>query len=203
MSELRKQVEDAYSLRIPVLQEIVPQIQKDLEKVLKEQARIDRISVRSKALDRFVEKAFKVTKEGKLKYSDPLHQIQDQIGARIVVFYLDDVERISKLLLEWYTKIEEIVVEPASESEFGYVGRHFILTIPEEFNEGKSPKFFELQVKTIFQHAWGECAHDLIYKPPIPITVDQRKRVAYAAAQAWGADQIFHGLSGEILKANT
>jgi putative GTP pyrophosphokinase len=53
--------------------------------------RIDRISVRAKNVDRFVMKAQK-QENGKPKYDDPLNQIQDQIGARIVTFYTSDVE---------------------------------------------------------------------------------------------------------------
>jgi len=39
--------------------------------------------------------------DGKPKYEDPLNQIQDQVGARIVTFYASDVERI-RLEVEKY-----------------------------------------------------------------------------------------------------
>jgi ppGpp synthetase/RelA/SpoT-type nucleotidyltranferase len=60
------------------------------------------------------------------------------------------------------------------------------------------PTFFELQIKTLFQHAWGEADHDLIYKPSGALTSDQRRRVAFTAAQAWGADRIFEELAQEL-----
>src|SRR5690348_13614566 len=69
---------------------LVP-IAKELERYLREllegEAHIDRIVARAKSIPRFLAKAAKIDK-GVLKYSDPLHQIQDQIGARIVTFYL-------------------------------------------------------------------------------------------------------------------
>src|SRR6516162_9569039 len=54
--------------------------------------RIDRISARSKGVDRFLKKAGTTLVDGRLKYTEPLTQIQDQIGARIVLFYKSDVE---------------------------------------------------------------------------------------------------------------
>ena len=56
-----------------------------LKSVFEGYPRIDRISVRPKSVERFVGKAEKQT-EGRPKYTDPLNQIQDQIGARIVTF---------------------------------------------------------------------------------------------------------------------
>ena len=49
--------------------------------------RIDRIMVRAKSVERLVATAEKQI-EGERKYDDPLNQIQDQMGARMVAFYL-------------------------------------------------------------------------------------------------------------------
>lgn len=48
-------------------------------------ASIDRISARAKEPERFVEKAQRTDEEGRLKYEKPLTEIQDILGARIVV----------------------------------------------------------------------------------------------------------------------
>jgi ppGpp synthetase/RelA/SpoT-type nucleotidyltranferase len=61
------------------------------------------------------------------------------------------------------------------------------------------PKFFELQIKTLFQHAWAEANHDLAYKPLVPMSAHQRRLIAFTAAQAWGADQVFAQLVDEIV----
>ena len=34
----------------------------------------------------------------------------------------------------------------------------------------RTPRFFELQVKTLFQHAWSEASHDIAYKPDVPLS---------------------------------
>jgi len=63
-------------------------------------------------------------------------------------------------------------------------------------------KCFELQIKTLFQHAWAESEHDLAYKPVEDLPKDQRRRVAFVAAQAWGADHILHELVEELKGPN-
>ena len=68
--------------------------------------------------------------------------------------------------------------------------------VPEDLIDDKlareeSVEFFEQQIKTLFQHAWSEAEHDLGYKPSGELTTDQKRRLAFTATQAWGADQIF------------
>jgi ppGpp synthetase/RelA/SpoT-type nucleotidyltranferase len=57
-------------------------------------------------------------------------------------------------------------------------------------HEGFAPPWFELQIKTLFQHAWAESGHDLGCKSPTELTRDQQRMLAFTAAQAWGADKI-------------
>lgn len=162
--------------------------------------RIDRVSARAKDPERFLAKATKKV-DGKRKYRDPFSQIQDQVAARVTVFYLSDVEAVEATLRKYFNRIEEITVaeEP---KKFGYEGRHLILAIPEELFEAEEhpdvPDFFELQIKTLFQHAWSEAEHDLAYKPPTPLTDGQTREIAFTAAQAWGADQMFAKLFNEL-----
>ena len=175
-----------------------------LKGIVAGQPRIDRISVRPKSVARFLEKARK-EENGVPKYSDPLNQIQDQIGARIVTFYLSDVEALASTVEAYFGSVEILHVVPDSPREFGYEGKHYILFVPDDVkdsaaNEEDCPTFFELQIKTLFQHAWGEADHDLIYKPSGTLTTDQRRRVAFTAAQAWGADRIFEELAQELTK---
>lgn len=164
-----------------------------LEELLKDSKRIDRISVRAKSVSRFIGKCEKLNNDGTKKYSDPLTEIQDQIGARIVCFYRADVGRIEEEILKYLRPIEAKQISPESESEFGYFGKHFVLFLPDEVVNGEdSPVFFELQVKTLFQHAWSEAEHDLTYKPQRDLPPDINRKIAFTAAQAWGADQIFN-----------
>jgi len=162
--------------------------------------RIDRISARAKDPQRFLAKATK-EKDGKRKYDDPFSEIQDQVAARVTVFYLRDVEAVEAVVKRYFRGIEELSIKEEPKA-FGYEGRHLILAIPEELFEDEehpdAPEFFELQIKTLFQHAWSEAEHDLGYKPSAPLTEQQSREMAFTAAQAWGADQMFAKLFDEL-----
>ena len=170
-----------------------------LEELLDGVPRIDRISVRAKSPNSFLQKASKYVDELEHKYVEPLDEIQDQLGARVIVFYAQDVIEVKSIFERYLRPIEIKSKTPMREWEFGYFGQHLILLIPEEIWPGcarpqNSPAFFELQIKTLFQHAWSEASHDLVYKGrPIP-GPDVNRNLALASAQSWGADQIFSEL---------
>jgi putative GTP pyrophosphokinase len=196
-------LKETYTLRREnILVPLAARIEDHLKNLLGSFARVDRISARAKSVDRFLGKAAKL-ENGKPKYEDPLNQIQDQVGARIVTFYASDVERIRLEIEKYFKYIESQKIVPESEKEFGYEGRHFILFVPEDLiddtvSRDESVELFELQIKTLFQHAWSEAEHDLGYKPSVKLTSDQNRRLAFTAAQAWGADQIFDEMFRQI-----
>lgn len=164
--------------------------------------RVDRVAARAKSPDRFVGKALKQF-EGRLKYEYPFEQIQDLIGARIIVFYKQDVDTMCEVIERYFRHIENKDIVPDAANKFGYVGKHYILAIPEDLvaddaDRDRTPQFFELQIKTLFQHAWSEAEHDVGYKPADTITSHHQRQLAFTAAQAWGADHIFAQLHHEL-----
>lgn len=188
------QIYKQYKMHYDDLLLLAEELRNDLTEYLSSFQRIDRICVRVKSPERFSSKAIK-TINGKRKYTDPFKEIQDQIGARVITYYLSDVEKITKLVTEYYGSIEITEKRPDSFKEFGYFGKHFILFIPDEIRKvDPLPIFFELQIKTLFQHAWAECEHDLNYKSDSEIKFEDKQYIAYSSAQAWGADKIFDEL---------
>lgn len=188
----------------PLVKRLICHLQSNLAGI----ERIDRVSARAKGADRFMVKASKALEDGGAKYEHPFEQIQDLVGARIVVFYKQDVDLVAAIVERYYRRVERKDLVPESDAEFGYVGKHFILAVPQDVVEDdaerdKIPTFFELQVKTLFQHAWSEANHDLAYKPDEPLSSLQKRQVAFTAAQAWGADQIFGQLHTELNGAPT
>ncbi len=186
-----------------MLTPLARKLQAHIRELLAQMPRIDRVSARAKSPERFIGKAMKVTSAGARKYEHPFEQIQDLVGARVIVFYKQDVKAVSEMLNRYFRRIESKDLVPDSVDQFGYVGRHFIMAIPEDVvdddaDRAKTPEFFELQVKTLFQHAWSEAEHDLAYKPSEAPSPHQRRQIAFTAAQAWGADEIFEQLHTEL-----
>jgi ppGpp synthetase/RelA/SpoT-type nucleotidyltranferase len=196
-------LEKSYTDRFIHLQGIANLIEADLKRTLERLPHIDRISARPKSIKSFLNKAAKI-ENGRPKYSDPINDIQDQVGARIIVFYLEDVEAVTIEIEKYNQHIEKRNVVPDSEKEFGYFGKHFIFMLNKELkpmgvDEDELPAVFELQIKTLFQHAFSEGSHDLAYKPSTRLSKDQQRKVAFTAAQAWGGDKIFQELHDELL----
>lgn len=186
-----------------VLLPLAERLRQHLAMLFQDVPHVDRIAVRPKSVDRFVEKS--LVKQGDAgKYTDPLRQIQDQLGARIVVFYLSDVESVELEVRKYFRPIESQLVVPDGESEFGYFGKHMVLFIPSDVIQvvqgREAPQFFELQIKTLFQHAWSEANHDLGYKPTTALSVEEKRFIAFASAQSWGADRVFDRLYRSTLK---
>lgn len=185
------------------LQAVAEKLEGYVRDAVAEMKEVDRISARAKDPDRFAEKASRKNEDGSDKYERPLTEIQDQVGVRIVVFYKKTVAPVEERVLKYFRHIEAKDLVPESPWQFGYFGRHFVLALPEDVIPSDAdvkqvPRFFELQIKTLFQHAWSEANHDLGYKAPTELNDDQERRLAFTAAQAWGADLIFDELHTEI-----
>lgn len=195
--ELKK----SYQECVLVLNEIAIEIKNILLELLSDMPHIDMISTRVKDPERFLEKAKRINKESKKpKYNYPLEEIQDQIGARIVVYYKCDIEPVRKKVLSEFREVEDRKVEQPDPDRFAYEAHHFICFIPHDIYCKYEPSidFFELQISTLFQHAWAQAEHDLGYKSQCELEYDDRKRIALAAAQAWGADIIFDELWNKL-----
>lgn len=170
--------------------------------------RVDRVSTRAKSIDRFLEKAAKTDGGGGLKYAYPFSEIQDLIGARVIVHYLEDVEQVKEELSKWLRSIEQKDLQPQDDRSFSYFGHHSIFRIPDECrpvcDEASDINFFELQIKTLFQHAWSEAEHDLEYKQFNGVlTPEQRRLTGFAASLAWGADKAFQDIISSAGAAKT
>lgn len=199
ISELRKsylQVKDS-------LDQIAIQVEGNLYEVFEGVAHIDRITSRVKTLDSFLNKALKSLTDGSLKYTVPFKEIQDFIGARIVVYFKSDVPVVSEKVKEYFKTIEKQHLIPDDVRKFGYEGTHLVCSIPsfmypETEQRMLLPDFFEVQIKTLYQHAWSQANHGLGYKPGTPLSFDDERRLAFLSAQSWGADTMLM----DLLKGN-
>lgn len=184
-----------FSARHPLLESIAEKLEAETKEVLIGMPRIDRISFRAKGIDSFIKKVAKRT--GDATYSSPLSEVEDQVAGRVLVFFYPDVVDIQMRLKEKFTAIESIRKQPMKDDEFGYESHHLVCQIPPHvlpegwLSRADVPKTFEMQVRTLFMHAWAEPQHDLAYKAAADLPKEIRRELAWVAASAWGADKAF------------
>ncbi len=111
--------------------------------------------------------------EGKLYKNGDLYQkldeLTDLLGARVICYFGDDVDKIGALVEQAF----DINRERSSDKRaligadtFGYLSLHYICRLPadEGYSAELCDKYFEIQIRTILQHAWAAINHDLGYK---------------------------------------
>ncbi|WP_370248359.1 DUF429 domain-containing protein [Nocardioides sp.] len=128
-----------------------------------DEAGINYLSVtgRAKSVTSFAEKAGR-TRDGEPLYPDPLHDIGDQIGVRVITYVRGDVDRVAALLASdlVVTDDRDLGRETAGEGRFGYASRHLQVRVDDTTAQ--------VQVRTVLQHAWAEFEHDIRYKGAVP-----------------------------------
>jgi predicted RNase H-like nuclease/ppGpp synthetase/RelA/SpoT-type nucleotidyltranferase len=128
-----------------------------------DEAGINYLSVggRAKSIASFAEKASR-TRDGRPLYPDPLRDIGDLLGVRVITFVAGDVEIVADLLAEQLVVRDDrdLGELTASEGRFGYASRH--LQVEVDGHE------VQVQLRTVLQHAWAEFEHDIRYKGSVP-----------------------------------
>lgn len=102
------------------------------------------------------------------KYSS-LADITDILGARIIVFFSDEIDNIAKIVedifdIDWENSVDKrAIIKPDA---FGYLSLHYICSLPmdSEYPDNICGKKFEIQIRTTLQHTWAVINHDLGYK---------------------------------------
>ncbi|MEN8671834.1 DUF429 domain-containing protein [Nocardioides sp.] len=166
-----------------------------------DEAGINYLSVtgRTKGVASFAEKAARML-AGVPAYSDPLTQITDQLGVRVITYVEDDVDAVADLLGEQVIVQDDrdMGQETADEGRFGYASRHLMIAL--DAARESHPDFAHLsgraaqvQVRTVLQHAWAEFEHDIRYKGTVPAAHAREfdRRFALAAGLLELADREF------------
>lgn len=132
-------------------------------------------------------------------------EVTDIVGARIVAYYTDDINLISDVVEREFV-IDEInsadKADSLEDNKFGYLSRHFVVSLPDsrtklsEYALFQGMKF-ELQVRTILQHAWAEIEHDIGYKAEVEVPRKIRRRLFRLAGLLELADTEFTAIRKE------
>lgn len=182
-----------YAERKPLLDALAANLEQELRRHFDGRSHVDRIAFRAKERDSFASKV--AERRVDPAYREPLIEVEDQVAGRILVYFVSDVEPAREHAERLFTPVEADERRPAQYNEFDYESFHTIYIIPVHlkphgWNERDDlPRTFELQIRTLFQHAYAEPQHDLAYKPDTPPSDEVRRELAWVAASSWGADQ--------------
>lgn len=202
------QIEERYNARMAVLSQLAMMLANRTSQSLRDIPHVDRIAFRVKSVESFATKARRLkenTDPGteELKYNDPWTEIEDQVAGRVLTFFRDDMPVVRNALTEWFGAVERVVQEPAGPKEFDYESEHFVFAIAEHLkpeawsDDSDMPTTFELQVRTLFMHAWAEPQHDLGYKGNA-IDDEAKRELAWVAASSWGADRTLNDVARKL-----
>ena len=151
-------------------------------------------------------------KIAKKNYTDPKNQMTDLVGVRIVVLLSTHIPLVSEIIEKsnhWDAQIDR---DPSTEifnnpNLFDYQSKHYMLrsnSSISKIGDVEIPKGLpcEVQLRTIFQHAFAEVVHDKIYKSEDIIPTTAKRHCASSMALMETADHLFCETMRKISDAN-
>ena len=125
-----------------------------------------------------------------------LEDITDILGCRIVCFLSDEIDKIGKkveenFVIDWENSSDKRAL--IKEDEFGYLSLHYICSLPfgDKWPDEICGKKFEVQIRTILQHAWSAIHHDIGYKSDFGVPREIKRQFARLAGLLELADDEF------------
>lgn len=129
----------------------------------------DRVWARIKDWPSLKLKARKLNPDGIPQYPEPWSDIHDIIGVRVTTYHSTEIPAAISVLRDSFKVYRNVdkTTETRISGTFGYGSHHLILEVnedsPEELKQFLGMTF-EVQIRTVLQHAWAEFEHDIRYK---------------------------------------
>ena len=193
--EYEKYVDEYKNLR-PKYESFTKTLEDTIEKLLN----IDKISFshiesRTKTIESFKNK---ISRDGK-NYDNPIKEITDLSGIRIIIFSNNDILPVEKIIKDEFDIDEKNSCDKSKQlqlNQFGYLSNHLIVSMKDERAKLRENKDFnglkaEIQIRTVLQHAWAAIEHKVNYKSSITLPEEQKRDFYRLAAVLELADKEF------------
>lgn len=213
MSEerIRKSFHDEYTHAVALLPEFGESLQSLLKCLLaaeaeKTQLRVHAISHRVKSKESAERKTASPGQGPTEAGPRSLDTLTDLLGIRVITYFRDGVDTVARLIerefaIDQHNSVDKgTVLDP---DRFGYLSLHYVAeldpvrTVMPEYQKYGGIKF-EVQIRSILQHAWAEIEHDLGYKSKDAVPRRVRRRFSRLAGVLEVADDEFVGIRQEI-----
>lgn len=142
-----------------------------------------RIEGRTKETRSLLLKIVRKEREGRT-FGDPLVEIGDKVGVRADLVYFNDVDRLVERISQASDIFEQISEDDIEDKRLslqidrvGYIGVHISVTPRKRRGLDASMARCEIQIRTNAQAAWAMASHDLVYKPMVPLSGLDTRRV--------------------------
>jgi ppGpp synthetase/RelA/SpoT-type nucleotidyltranferase len=128
------------------------------------------------------------------KYAS-LADITDIVGVRVITFYTDDVDKVASAVeklfkVDWENSVDKRKLHEID--SFGYMSLHYICSM-DGF-----PYRFEIQMRTVLQHAWANMNHDTGYKSGVEIPIEYRRSLSRLSGLLELADEQFSIIRADL-----
>jgi ppGpp synthetase/RelA/SpoT-type nucleotidyltranferase len=200
----KNKIEEAvewYDANYSLCRRLAARVKNITEEILKQnKINYHSITFRAKSVERYREKA------SKEKYKDPRSEITDMAGIRVITYLDSEAKEVERIIRSTFDIIPELSKDKTQElgtDRVGYRSIHCVgnlgkerLALPE--NQKFSGLVFEVQIRTLLQHAWAEFEHDRNYKFKGVLPDDIKRRFALLAGNLEFIDQAFESISVSI-----
>ncbi len=186
----------------PLYERLTRKLQDLLAELLESQGIKANVEGRTKEVVSF---GSKINRPGKA-YTDPLRQMTDLSGIRIILYSLSDEEKVGNLVQSEFkvdpinsvNKLDQLEVD-----RFGYLSQHFVVQLGDSRKHlpewaGLCDLWAEIQVRTVLQHAWAAVEHFLVYKNERDVPKMLRRRLFRLSALFELADEELNNLIDDI-----
>lgn len=160
------------------------------------------VTSRAKPLDSFEDKA----KSG--KYSYPIEEIKDIAGIRVITYLESDVKRVAAIIENLFEIDKANSLDQSKllgKARVGYRSVHYVAEfdktrceLPEYKKYEDLP--FEIQIRSLLQHAWAEIEHPRNYKFRGKLPTELQRRFYLVAGMLEVADREFVLIAQEVDK---
>lgn len=125
-----------------------------------------------------------------------LDDMYDILGLRIICYFVDEIDKVGKLVEEAFDIDRQLSYDRRTVIQadaFGYLSLHYVGSLPfgAGYPDNICGKKFEIQIRTLLQHAWAATEHDLGYKSEFGVPRDVVREFSRIAGLLEMADEEF------------